>query len=65
MTYTDNIIRRKVKEYGFISFDKFKNLGNKYGKKIINKGISAASKLNKSKYGKMGSKFGKIAGKKY
>ena len=65
MTYTDNIIRRKVKEYGFISFDKFKNLGNKYGKNIINKGISAASKLNKSKYGKMGSKFGKIAGKKY
>ena len=45
-----------------------KNLGSKYGKKNINKGISASKKFNKSKYGKMlknqGSEFGKIAGKK-
>ena len=57
MTYrTDNKIRRSVKGYGFISFAK--NIRSKYGKKIINKGISAASKLNQSKYGK-------IPGKKY
>ena len=63
MTYrTDNKIRRYVKGYGFMSFAK--NLGSKYGKKIMNKGISAASKFNQSKYGKMGSKFGKITGKK-
>ena len=30
-----------------------KNLGSKYGKKIINKGISASKKFNQSKYGKM------------
>ena len=56
---TDNKIRKYVKGYGFMT---------KYGKKIVNKGISAASKFNQSKYGKMiknqGSKFGKIAGKK-
>ena len=38
------------------------NIGNKYGKKIMNKGISSISKLSKSKYGK--NEFGKIAGKK-
>ena len=59
---TDNRIRKYVKGYGFMSFAK--NLGSKYGKKIMNKGISAASKFNQSKYGKMGSEFGKIAGKK-
>ena len=67
MTYrTDNKIRKCVKGYGFMSFAK--NLGSKYGKKIMNKGISAASKFNQSKYGKMlknqGTEFGKIAGKK-
>ena len=45
-----------------------KNLGAKYAKKIINKGISASKKFNQSKYGNMlknqGSEFGKIAGKK-
>ena len=49
-----------------MTFDK--NFGSKYRKKIINKGISAASKFNQSNYGKMlknqGSEFGKIAGKK-
>ena len=63
MTYrTDDKIRKYVKGYGFMSFAK--NLGSKYGKKIINKGISAASKLNQSKYGKMESEFGKTASKK-
>ena len=67
MTYrTDNKIRKCVKGYGFMSFAK--NLGSKYGKKIMNKGISAASKFNQSKYGKMlknqGTEFGKLAGKK-
>ena len=63
---TDNKIRRYVKGYGFMSFAK--NLRSKYGKKIMNKGISAASKFNQGKYSKMlkiqGSEFGKIAGKK-
>ena len=68
MTYrTENKIRKYVKGYGFTSFAK--NLGSKYDKKIMNKRISAASKFNQSKYGKMlknqGSEFGKIAGKKY
>ena len=67
MTYrTYNKIRRYVKGYGFMSFAK--NLGSKYGKKIMNKGISAASKFHQSKYDKMlknqESEFGKIAGKK-
>ena len=47
---TDNKIRRYVKGYGFMSFAK--NLGSEYGKEIMNKGISAASKFNQSKYGK-------------
>ena len=67
MTYrTDNKIRRYVKGYGFMSFAE--NLGSKYGKKFMNKGISAAFKFNQSKYGNMlkkhGSEFGKIRGKK-
>ena len=63
MTYrTDNKIRKYVKGYGFMSFAK--NFGNKYEKKIMNKGISAASEFNQSKYGKIESEFGKIAGKK-
>ena len=45
MTYrTDNKIRRYVKGYGFMSFAK--NLGSKYGEKIMN----CASKFNQSKY---------------
>ena len=63
---TDNKIRRYVKGCGFITFAK--NLGSKYGKKIMNKGISAASKFNQSKYGKTlkkeGSKFLKTSGQK-
>ena len=59
MTYSkDNQIRKYVKGYGFMSFAK--NLGSKYGKKFLNKGISAskrikdtASKFNQSKYGKI------------
>ena len=67
MTYrTDNKIRKYVKGYGFMSFAK--NLGSKYGKKIINKGISASKNFNQSKYENMlknhGTEFGKIAGKK-
>ena len=55
MTYrTDNKIRRYVKGYGFMSFAK--SLGNKYGKKIMNKGISTISNFDKSKYGKIGKK---------
>ena len=67
MTYCmDNKIRTYVKGYGFLAFAK--NLGSKYGKKIIDKGISASKKFNQSKYGnilkKHGTEFGKIAGKK-
>ena len=68
MTYrTDNKIRKYVKKgYGFMSFAK--NLRSKYGKKSMNKGISAASKFNQSKYGKTlkkeGSKFLKTSGQK-
>ena len=67
MTYrTDNKIRRYVKGCGFMSFAK--NLASKYGNKIMNKGISAASKFNQSKYGKTlkkeGSKFLKPSVKK-
>ena len=66
MTYSkDNQIIKYVKGYGFMSFAK--NFGSKYGKKFLNKGISAskrvkdtgnfiknsASKFNQSKYGKM------------
>ena len=63
----DNKIRRYAKRYGFMSFAK--NLGSKYVKKIIDKGISASKKFNQSKYGKMlknqGPEFGKIASKKH
>ena len=43
--HTDNKIRKYVKGYGFMSFAK--NLGSKYGKKIMNKGISASKKFIK------------------
>ena len=52
--------------YGFLSFAK--TFGSKYGKKFVDKGISAAKRFNKSKYGqalkKEGLKVGKLAGKK-
>ena len=66
MTYSkDNQIRKYVQGYGFMSFAK--NFGSKYGKKFLNKGISAskrikdmenlikdsASKFNQSKYDKI------------
>ena len=66
MTYSkDNQIKKYVKGYGFMSFAK--NFGSKYGKKFLNKGISAskrikdtgnfiknsASKFNQSKYGEI------------
>ena len=66
MNYSkDNQIRKYVKGYGFMSFAK--NVGTKYGKRFLNKGIPAskkikdtgnfiqnsASKLNQSKYGKV------------
>ena len=72
MTYSkDNLIRKYVK--GYMSFAK--NFGSKYGKKFLNKRISAskritdtASKFNQPKCGKMlknqGTEFCKIAGKK-
>ena len=41
MTYhKNNKIRKYVQGYGFLSFAK--RFGNKYGKKIINKGITTA-----------------------
>ena len=76
MTYSkDNQIRKYVKGYGFMSFTK--NFGSKYGKKFLNKGISAskrikntgnfiknsASKFNQIKYGKMLKKQGSEFGK--
>ena len=76
MTYrTANRIRKYVNGYGFISFSKNHSQGLKnISKKIINKEMSSASRLkikdldkvlHKSKYGKIGNEFGKIAGKKY
>ena len=58
MTYSkDNQIMKYVKGYGFMSF--VKKFGSKYGKKFLNKGISASkrikdttSKFNQSKYEK-------------
>ena len=51
--------------YDFLSFAK--EFGNKYGKKITNKGITAAKRFNKSKYGKKlkkeGLKCAKTSGK--
>ena len=71
MTYhTDNRIRKYVHGYGFLSFAK--KFETKYGKKFVNKGISASiriktavKKFNESKYGKAlkkeGLKVGKLA----
>ena len=54
--YTEKKIRKYDKGYGFMSFAK--NFGSKYGKKFLNKGISAPRKIkiatknfNESKYG--------------
>ena len=47
---TDNKIRKYVKGYGLMSVAK--NLGSKFGKKNINKEISASKKFNQSNYGK-------------
>ena len=62
--------RKYVQGYGFLSFAK--RFGNKYGKKLLNKGINSAKKFSTSKYGKKiidatkkeGINFGKIVGKK-
>ena len=58
----DNQIRKYVQGYGFMSFAK--NFRSKYGKKFLNKGISAskiikntASKFNQVKKNQ-GSEFG-------
>ena len=66
MTYhTDNKYRKYVQGYDFLSFAKI--FGNKYVKRIVNKGITAAKRFNKSKYGKAlkkeGLKFPKTSGK--
>ena len=61
--------RRYVKGYGFLSFAR--NVGNKYGKKLMNTAIKAGTNFN-SKYGKKltdtaiktGKDFATIAGKK-
>ena len=72
MTYhTDNKVIKYVPGFGFLSFKTFgrKLMSgyNKYGRKIVNKGITAAKKNNQSKYGqvlkKEESKIGKLAGK--
>ena len=61
MTYhTYNKNRKYVQGHGF-------KFGNKYGKRIVNKGITAAKRFNNSKYGKAlkkeGIKFAKISRK--
>ena len=44
MTYSkDNQIRKYVKGYGFMSFAK--NFRSKYGKKFLNKGSSASTRI--------------------
>ena len=61
--------RKYVKGYGFLSFAQ--NLGDKYGKKLMNTAIKAGTNFN-SKYGKKltdtaaktGKNFAMIAGKK-
>ena len=65
--YTDDKYRKYVQGYGFLSFAK--KIGNKYGKKLVNKVITAAKRFNKSKYGKAlkkeGLKFAKTSGKQF
>ena len=44
MSYSkDHQIRKYVKGYGFVSFAK--NFVSKYGKKFLNKGISASKRI--------------------
>ena len=43
--HTENKVRKYVQGYGFLSFAK--KFRNKYGKKFINKGITAAKRFNK------------------
>ena len=51
MTYhTDNRVRKYVQGYSFLSFAK--KFEYKYGKKFVNKGITAAKRFDESKYGK-------------
>ena len=40
--YTDNKVRKYVRGYGFMIFAK--NVGSKYGKKLLNKGISSSKR---------------------
>ena len=48
MTYhTNRKYRKYVQGYGFLSFAKM--FGKRYGKNIVNKGITAAKRFNKSK----------------
>ena len=68
MTYhANNVYRKYVQGYDFLSFAK--NFGNKYGKRLINKGVNSVKRFSKIKYGKAlkqeGLKFGKIAGKQF
>ena len=51
MTYhTYNRCKKYVHSYGFLSFAK--RIGNKYGKKLINKGVNSVKRFSKSKHGK-------------
>ena len=59
MTYhTDNKITKYVRGYGFMSFAK--KFGSKYGKKIINEGISASKRIKTSVEKRNQSKYGKV-----
>ena len=59
MTYhTDNKIRKYVRGYGFMSFAK--KFGYKYGKKIINEGISTSKRIKTSVEKRNQSKYGKV-----
>ena len=59
MTYSkDNLIRKYVQGYGFMSFAK--TFGSKYGKKNFNKGISASKRIKDTT-----SKFSKVNMVKY
>ena len=62
MTYhTDNKIRMYIKGYGFMTFAK--NFGSKYGKKFVNKGISASKIIKDSAQSKYGQKLKREFGK--
>ena len=42
--------RKYIQGHGFLSFAR--KFGSKYGKKLVNTGISSAKKFSTSKYGK-------------